>query len=205
MGSEKKVFKTHKRLLCSFSTYFRAALDGNFKEASEQKIELLEDDPSVIERFQLWLYQGSILNIDELPANQKWGMIVKLYCFGQTRGIPLLENHIIDISIQKYMAWDFIHPTCLRELYRHSSKSAMCKLVVDISTYSDTLLSWGYLNDMDHDDVEDFPYMFLRQMFVSSSKRRIKQTSKTLTAFWHSRCDYHDHADDRWCVIETLS
>lgn len=55
----------HKNLLCAVSDYFIAALEGNFKEAAEQKVELLDEDPEVIERFQLWLYTRDVLEEGE--------------------------------------------------------------------------------------------------------------------------------------------
>ncbi|KAK4692430.1 hypothetical protein P7C71_g4777, partial [Lecanoromycetidae sp. Uapishka_2] len=57
VGPAKKVFKIHKEILCSASTYFRAALNGGFKEAEEQTVELPDDKVKVFKYFNT----GSIL------------------------------------------------------------------------------------------------------------------------------------------------
>ena len=34
VGPSKETFQMHKKLLCSVAAYFRAALEGNFKEVN---------------------------------------------------------------------------------------------------------------------------------------------------------------------------
>lgn len=55
VGLEKQPFIIHKELLCDSSLFFSAALKGNFKEATDQKIELLDGDIATFEHFQIWL------------------------------------------------------------------------------------------------------------------------------------------------------
>lgn len=53
VGKEKKAYNLHKDLLCFYSDYFRAALNGNFKEAAEGKLELPNVTISIFEAFQV--------------------------------------------------------------------------------------------------------------------------------------------------------
>jgi hypothetical protein len=48
VGPDRKHYVVHKQLLTSQSDYFDKALNGNFKEAEENKIHLEEDDPAAI-------------------------------------------------------------------------------------------------------------------------------------------------------------
>lgn len=55
VGPESQRFDLHKGLICARSDFFRAALNGHFKEA-EGKIELPEQDPETFKYFVNWLY-----------------------------------------------------------------------------------------------------------------------------------------------------
>lgn len=56
VGEDKKVFAVHETLLTHFSEFFRAALNGNFKEAMDKRITLEDEDPATFECFVHWLY-----------------------------------------------------------------------------------------------------------------------------------------------------
>jgi hypothetical protein len=45
---DRKHYVVHKQLLTSQSDYFDKALNGKFREAEENKIDLEEDDPAAI-------------------------------------------------------------------------------------------------------------------------------------------------------------
>ncbi|KAL2870157.1 BTB/POZ domain-containing protein [Aspergillus lucknowensis] len=49
-------FPVHRAILCSQSLFFRAAMDGNFKEAETKTIDFTKDDPETIERVLSYLY-----------------------------------------------------------------------------------------------------------------------------------------------------
>lgn len=51
VGPDKKEFSLQTGLFCNTAAYFRAALDGNFKESQEQSIEMPENDPEVFKYF----------------------------------------------------------------------------------------------------------------------------------------------------------
>lgn len=55
VGAEKSVFLVHKGILCRESSYFKAALEGNFREAMECCVVLDDEDLETFERFNTWL------------------------------------------------------------------------------------------------------------------------------------------------------
>lgn len=56
-GEDRIKFHVHEDKLCELS-FFRAALQGQFKEASEKAINMPEDDPDAVSALIEWLYTG---------------------------------------------------------------------------------------------------------------------------------------------------
>lgn len=55
VGEDRTTYYAHEDALCKLP-FFRAALQGQFKEASEKAINLPEDDPEAISALVQWLY-----------------------------------------------------------------------------------------------------------------------------------------------------
>ena len=100
VGQEKTQFHLHKGLLCKASPYFRAALEGGFKEADLQTIEWPEEHATIVKLFQFWLYSGSVSLLPEDEA-MLWETLVGLYVFAERHDLPTLENSVIDYIIRK--------------------------------------------------------------------------------------------------------
>ncbi|CAD0088398.1 unnamed protein product, partial [Aureobasidium mustum] len=108
VGIFKQPFILHKGLLCFYSDFFRAALEGSFKEANEGKVELPDVQVEIFEAFQVWLYSRSLRNIEDdqsLPGGSKlpsFGDLARLWVFGDKYQIPLLQNCAIDALMDKH-------------------------------------------------------------------------------------------------------
>jgi hypothetical protein len=67
-----QVHLIHKKLLSSKSAFFDAAINGGFREASQNEILLQEEDPLVVDFFLTWLYISSLPTLsDYLPVSVK--------------------------------------------------------------------------------------------------------------------------------------
>ena len=185
VGEEKRVFSVHKRLLCSVSDYFDAALNGNFKEAAEQKIELLEDDPLVFERFQLWLYTKTVLDEDETVASLSTPNLFDLYIFVESRFMPKLQNHLVDLVIEKERKERRgLTPSDGDFSTKLTSSSPLWRLSVDMAARKGSLRHWSF---------DGYPRKYLTDVILSLSDLRKKQAEDD---FHKTRCNYHVHAKD---------
>ena len=70
---------------CDVSTYFNAALNGNFKEAWEQTVEMPEEEVDVFKHFQYWLYSKSIVMTDQSENDIDWRILIDLFILGEAR------------------------------------------------------------------------------------------------------------------------
>ena len=56
VGDKEKVSTIHKGVLCNVAPFFRVAIEGQFLEGIEQVLRLPEDNPTLFQYFQLWVY-----------------------------------------------------------------------------------------------------------------------------------------------------
>ena len=147
VGPDEVLFKLHKGLLCNASTYFKAALEGGFKEASEKKISLPEDDPDMFKRFQLWLYTGSVVESPtEASTTVDWQCLFNLYIFGDARGVAHLQNATMDALIDKSHAENLIPTMQYKYVYENTADNSLLRrLLVDWITQRCDLKTWWSL------------------------------------------------------------
>ena len=101
VGHEQRVFEIHTELLCGVSSYFTAALKGEFKEAQTQTIGLREESNTLFERFLFWIYSGSLFSNEETDKDIEWDNLLAWYAFGEARNILHLKNSTINALINK--------------------------------------------------------------------------------------------------------
>jgi len=120
-GPNQKPYVIHKSLLCYYSPYFAAALNGSFKEAEENALKIdggfrLE----VVNLFFNWLYTQTIpetrspeiraiLNrgIESKDFDVEWDMLMTgLYIFGDRYNVPKLRKDVMDKFYSKYELGD---------------------------------------------------------------------------------------------------
>lgn len=191
VGAEKRAFAMHKMLLCSSSDYFRAALDGGFKEAAEQRIELLEDNPKVFERFQLWLYTGNVFDRGEKSTALDHSVLVDIYVFAESRCIPGLQNHLVDTIIRKSAREHFYLRPSDGDMYSNTvSSSPLRELAVYIAAHIRGLghSSWK---------LNRYPKEFLVALVLAlHNKSGLEKDSDPKATLWENRCKYHVHLED---------
>ena len=67
VGPTAELFNVHKDVLTK-SEYFSKALDGDFKEAENQAIDLPEEDPAIFSFVVAYLYEGKFIPIKPIAS-----------------------------------------------------------------------------------------------------------------------------------------
>ena len=171
VGPEKSVFRFHQKLICDVAPYFEAAFTGNFKEEAEGCLDLPTEDVEMFKHFELWVYTGKILATWKTPKDIKFQTLVKIYLFGEVRGIPELQNSAMDLIIEKFGIEDRFPTSTLQIVYENSpSNSLLRKLLVDIFAgvlFKKDPKRWFLKNDR-----VIFPNDFLIETLIAQSRLR---------------------------------
>ena len=187
----KKTFIVHKDILCRSAPYFKAALEGGFKESKDQVLKLPDDDPVVFSHFQLWLYTGNIIESHEFPKDISWKVLIDLYLFGDVRGIPRLQNEAIDLFIEKNKAMKVIPNDNFNFIYENTvDGSPLRKLIVDMMTFNAVLTESQWFDEKQ----ALYPQQFLIDLAKSLYEARVGTKTK-ITDFNAVRSNYHIHND----------
>jgi len=134
-GPTKTEFRVHRGLLCQISPYFRAALEGGFKEAEIQTIEWPEEKAETVKIFQLWLYSGS-MDIDMGDSLSAWENLVDTYIFAEAYQLPALTVSVIDVFIQMKSQAMTVNIHVLARVYSTPSTKPLRKLLVDFAAHN---------------------------------------------------------------------
>lgn len=139
MGESEQPFTLHKDPLCSHSAHFRAAFEGNFKEAFEQSIRLPDVDLEGFRCYIHWAYSGEVVVLDPEQATedqqgsrQRLGLI-NLYIIGDRLSDTLLRNTVINkiIAITRFTKRGFRTET-IRLVYAELLPSSkLSKFIAD--------------------------------------------------------------------------
>ncbi|KEQ78320.1 hypothetical protein M438DRAFT_308161 [Aureobasidium pullulans EXF-150] len=135
VGKCENVHTVHKDLLCFYSDYFRAAFNGSFKEATEQKIKLPNVEPEVFETFQVWLYTRRF----HLPEEngEAYSMLAELWIFGDQHQMPLLQNETMDEMLFRFNRDVFFTTHAVKLAYENTmAGSHLRKAVIEIVGYT---------------------------------------------------------------------
>ncbi|QDS76434.1 hypothetical protein FKW77_004376 [Venturia effusa] len=79
VGEEKQQFQVHRDILTASSTFFKAAFDGEFREAKEKLIHLTDTAPTTFRDFLAWLYSRR-LGVPELDDEDELEENECFYC-----------------------------------------------------------------------------------------------------------------------------
>ena len=119
-------FTIHKTLLCLFSRYYAAALNGIYKESSDglKPIEGSSASARLGEELTTWLYSGRLTSMEDLPF---------LYILADRYEFSALRRDILAALRRSYKTENSCPPydvvnTAFEDL---PTTSALCRLYVD--------------------------------------------------------------------------
>jgi hypothetical protein len=129
VGKEKKAYILHKNLLCLYSDYFRAAFNGQFKEATERKLELPDVETSLFDEFQVWLYTRELQG----PPGLQFRFLTDMWILGDQHQIPLLQNQAMDKIFAKRAENNCFAISVVPEVFaKTAAGSPLRKAVIEI-------------------------------------------------------------------------
>lgn len=108
VGKPATEFGIQQDILVHYSSYFRAALTGDFQEAHTREILLETESATVFKAFVNFVYHQELCKPKEIKAGSMTGddatdvalskqELIDIWVFGDRRGIPALQNKTINV------------------------------------------------------------------------------------------------------------
>ncbi|KAG9533474.1 hypothetical protein KCU93_g338, partial [Aureobasidium melanogenum] len=204
VGPNKEKYILHKGLLCFYSDFFRAAFEGAFKEAHENKIELPDVFVDVFEAFQVWLYSRSLRDPKDhgdsstRPQLLPHRILAYLWVFGDKYQIPLLQNDSADALLGKLDQENLFATFVVHVAYQSTMQgSPLRRLAIDLCVYK-----------MEHKEGE---ISIFKQSHSSNwSQEALIDFARRMSDAWQhglawgslpskDKCHYHVHAAGGSC------
>ncbi|KAI4759558.1 hypothetical protein E4T52_02335 [Aureobasidium sp. EXF-3400] len=201
VGTAKKQYTLHKGLLCFYSDFFRAALNGSFKEATERKVELPEVQIDVFEAFQVWLYTQTFPKNETVPGKVylEWNLLIKLWIFGDGHQIPLLQNNAMDAMLDKVRQDREVPVYSMTHAYENTtSKSHLRKALVDIIAYRATINVDAGVDSLFSNAAQYWPAQVSLDVIAEMERGWEKRASRYELPK-RDKCHYHVHSGTEHC------
>ena len=180
----------HKNLLCHYSLYYRAAIQGQFKEATSDHFDLAlhRKYADVLIR---WLYSGKLSAGVVVPNTE---VLFQLYIFADEKDILALRRDIMS-ELVKREETDL--PCALVALATNSllPSAALYRYLVDWHVQHWTPSEAA--QDERYSEYEALPKEFMH-LVMCKLAIRARTTSKPVQspcACCNSPCSYHEHAN----------
>lgn len=215
-------FFVHKGLLCHYSDYFRAALNGPFVEAQQKIFELEDEEVHTFRRFVRWLYyRGSCSNFGmlksslfctenaldaaEVTAPNFSIHGAKLWIFGDRRGVKLLQDDSINFLHQYVATKNYkIGPPSIEYICANTTAaSALAKFIAEYCAMKEIRKPDLLMADMElkHSPELVFNMAMCMQFAIANGKWFNLKTSNGFYEEWNKldMCRFHTHGKARVC------
>lgn len=197
VGPEEKAYILHTSVLTAQSTFFRAAVEGGFKESKEKVIRLPEIDTESWSTYLQWIYSNEVvvLNPEEID-NDGYGVkrrnrLITLYLLADAVDDLTLRNKIVDEYVKVFKStrlWECENISVLLNSVSESNKFR--ELILDFILRSSPD-SAAYLQEIS----DQLPKSFLLEvattlLTMALDLRNMRMPTKT------PACEYHEHDDN---------
>ena len=172
VGENKTPYHVHMNLLCDASSFFKAAFTSQFREGSEKKMDLPEEDQDMFDSFVQWLYYRHYeiprSQEDELKDGGRFMQTMKLYVFADKYDISSLRSLIVEKLFAVDKSGGVLSLKAVAYLYEYTSPNAsMRKLVAD--WYAGSYISSWYQGDRIREWFRQHPDI-VTDIAISSAK-----------------------------------
>ena len=134
VGENSRPFSVHRDQLCEASSFFKAAFEGAFREGSEMKMSLPEEEEHTFDLFIQWLYNRSyeISPEKDDDKGQRFMEPVKLYVLADKYDVTILKSHVITKIFELVNQQSTIDLSMVAYAYEHTPQdSHLRKLLAD--------------------------------------------------------------------------
>ncbi|KAI9880817.1 MAG: hypothetical protein M1830_000253 [Pleopsidium flavum] len=94
-------FGVQKNLVCHYSTFFRAACLGQFREAESGGVKLPNESAETFDLFVHWLYTQKLDSSLSESLLTFLTAFIELYILAEKMQVPALRNCILDYMVSK--------------------------------------------------------------------------------------------------------
>ena len=193
VGPEETPFRIHKGLLCSKSEYFRAAFEGSFRESTDKRIHLRDDDSKIFQFYAALIYiENAIFSWSE---DFDLDVCCHLYVLADRLGSEGIQNIVIDI-IHTHPDPEYsvdLNAEIINYVYENTMPGSFLRdILVDFAAYE--------IVPEEHPDLGNaIPEFLFAALSVCSKRlpRRLKDEKGRLDMDWCKA--YHLHRDGSSC------
>jgi hypothetical protein len=168
----KTKFCLNREELCDCSPYFKAALAGSFREATEQEVQLVDHDDETFEIFVRWLKGESVSKFEEFD----WSLLCRFFILMDYLGISSVEKTLLGILRSKRHKSGRIPISRLPLIYNNTPHNSPLRRL------------WiGWVMECPAPEIFDnkeweFPEEFLRELVVALMRDRERIARKLKSA-----------------------
>ena len=194
-------FSVHKKLICDHSPFFDNAINGEFKEAKKQHIDLPEDTKEVFETYLTWIYRDIIASpyttneSGTSAPGEELDLLVDSYIFGDKVQDMDFADAIMDVLIERIWGghcWNLLFSTKAYECT--TPQSPLRRFVVDVYVWR----GWEGLFNFHaggRGNLEFFADMSLalHKRLMEHVKPAFAKAPKSTNPLKIPNCDYHQH------------
>jgi hypothetical protein len=206
VGSEEAKYVLHKNFVCSKSDFFRAAMEGEWKESKEKVVRLPNVQPATFTIYIGWIYAG-ILDLQSEPeppqrssaskvpnpevANATFDTLVDAYALGEMVQDAGFRNGLVNELIKAVEGFSVIpSATTVSGMWiKVSEGSKLARLMVDY------WCSCNYSKKPYRDSRAGLPSGFMAEM-AAVSVEEIDTGRAKRRPINRPKCFYHDHKTD---------
>ena len=197
VGYDKRPFQIHKQLLCSKSTYFKAAFEGSFKEASEKKLHLLDEDPNIFQFYAIWIYNPHLEIRGNTDKVFDVNLCCRLYILADKLGSQNLQNTVMDVMHKNITDNNLIDmkSETVNFVYNNTLPGSVLRNILVHA------LAWQMIA-AGHPDLVNAVPEFLFAALKICTERLPERLRDEIGPLDEDRCDiYHVHEDGVVCPI----
>ncbi|EDN97948.1 predicted protein [Sclerotinia sclerotiorum 1980 UF-70] len=207
VGSKRKKYIVHKRILCDQSEFFNAGFNGGFKEATEGEMYLPEDDPTAVANLIEYLYRGSLPRCREDGGSDK---VRNLYYLAEKIGISSLMDKLMDLMavprIQQTGHLVGYGSDTIKEIYDHTHEESKLRLfvtAVNVFRLRDRGNEKNWMSDrakLLHSNPE-FSHDVFKFLGKHGEKVWVGKGADEAFVAAFEPCYFHVHGQDKECYV----